>query len=181
MAELTSPPDTTLATGLALFACILAGGALIAVKIQPKPTQILLYDSAVVTREIPAYAAAGQEPFTVINAAVEAAVAQGYIVIDTRDGARGPESAKLHLGDFVAVGGDVGRREDPARALAPIQSGGLKLNGTIPVQPGAAMGTPAKATAAPAAQSAPQAPGADVKDFARQLMGGAPPFSPKSE
>lgn len=152
--------EVTVATGLAIAAFGAAVGALVMVWRAPEPTQLLIYDNASVHTQTAPYIAEGQNPLTVIDAAVQEAVARGFVVIDARLQIKGPPQRTLQLADFVAIGGGIGRED--TTLLAP-------LPGTLPVAPSRS-GDPEPVLSAPAQ---PTAVGSDVEDFARQLMGGA--------
>ncbi len=160
--------DNSLATGIAVFACSISLGLLVVERFREPPQAVLIYNSETIATEIQPYVAAGQEPFAVINAAIDAAVAQGNVVVDTRTGARGPDKATLHLADFVAIGGSVGRIDQTAPSR-------LMLEGTTPIAPSALV----RPTQQPAEKTV--TPEEDVRDFAKQLFGDKPAFAPKNQ
>lgn len=155
--------EVTVATGLSIAAFGAAVAALVLVWRAPEPVQLLIYDNATIHQQTAAYVAEGQNPLEVIDAAVQEAVARGYVVVDARLQIKGPPQRILQLSDFVAVGGNIGR--ETALGLAP-------LPGTLPATAPIAQAGLASETVQPAV--APEGPiGSDVEDFARQLMGGS--------
>jgi len=151
--------ETTIATGLSIAALGASIAALIIANRTPDVPQILIYDPTAIQQQAVAYTAAGQDAFTVIDAAVEEATKRGYIVIDARIEIKGPASSTMRLDEFVAVGGAIGRPENDAKTVA--------LPGTIPIDLSSAKAN------SPASLEQPKAgtpPYDDVESFARQLM-----------
>lgn len=152
--------EVTISTSLSIAAFGAAVAALLFVWRTPEPTQLLIYDNETISEQVAPYAATGQNPIAVVDAAVAEAIARGYVVVDSRIEIKGPPQSILRLADFVAIGGAIGRDE----VVKPL----TVLPGTTPVPP-----QPAAPVAAAPPPETPKPIGADVEDFARQLMGGA--------
>jgi hypothetical protein len=117
MARSNTSFEATIAAGIGIIGCIIGLCALIIAwgNAGPMPL-VLVYDKADIAEQAKAYVAAGQDPLTVIDAAVESAVASGAIVIDGQ-GVKAPRTSLFHLDWFVEVGSEVGQLEDAASFL----------------------------------------------------------------
>ena len=119
--------EVTISTSLSIAAFGAAVAALLFVWRTPEPTQLLIYDNETINEQVAPYAAAGQNPIAVVDAAVAEAIARGYVVVDSRIEIKGPPQSILRLADFVAIGGAIGRDE----VVKPL----TVLPGTTPVPP----------------------------------------------
>ena len=151
--------EVMFATSLSIASLGAALAMLVAFYRMPEPQPLLIYDGDMIALEAQAYMAAGQDPLAVIDAAVTEAVERGYIVVDARNNIKGPASTYMHLYDFIAVGGAIGREQDGGPVTV--------LPGTTAIQPEHMAPAPDHADAVSPAPLAD-----DAEAFARQLYGG---------
>lgn len=122
--------ENTVGTALSLAAMFVAAAAYMAARNNGPQSPVLIYDNAAIVAQLEPFTQAGQDPFAVIDAAVAAAVEQGFIIVDTRGEVKGPASAQMQLSDFVRPGSTVGQI-----GTHDATSGALTLPGTIPAKP----------------------------------------------
>lgn len=136
--------ENTVGTALSLAAMFVAAAAYMAARNSGPQSPVLIYDNAAIVAQLEPFTQAGQDPFAVIDAAVAAAVEQGFIIVATGGEVKGPASAQMQLSDFVRPGSAVGKI-----GTLDATSGALTLPGTIPASPVKDASTPRQDAPAP--------------------------------
>ncbi len=151
-----SERETPFATGLSILALCLSLAALaVSWQAVDRGPSMLVYDPDHVSAQIGPYIEAGQDPIAVIDTAVQRAVARGFILVDARLEIRAPDTARLRLQDFVAVGDQI-----------PFHSSRTEVN----------------PSSNPPHLNRPTAlPRSDVRGVARQIYGSSGAYTPAPE